>query len=290
MRVTSRTAAAGDGAFAFGKNWASYAQQIGEPQVAAAVSNLQRLLGGTDLAGQRVIDIGCGSGLHSLAALRLGAAEVVAVDVDPDSVATTEALLRREAARARYRVLNVSVFDLDPATWGTFDLVYSWGVLHHTGDLAGALRRAAALVRPGGAFVVALYRKTWLCRFWRWEKRWYAHATARDQRRARAVQRGLLRANLWLKGRRLEDYVATYVGRRGMDFEHDVHDWLGGYPYESISPAELRGAVERLGLTLERSFVGRGRVLRGFGRDLGLFGSGCDEYVCARPTRATAAR
>lgn len=268
--------------FAFGKNWASYAEGIGEAQIAEAVANLRRLLGGGDLSGKRLVDIGCGSGLHSLAALRLGAAEVVAVDIDADSVSTTEALLRRQAPGARYRVAKASVFDLDPATWGTFDVVYAWGVLHHTGDLAAALRRAGALVAPGGVFIVALYRKTWLGGFWKREKRWYARASPGAQKRARAVYRRLLALDLLLKGRRLDRYVSTYVSNRGMDFEHDLHDWLGGYPYESVSPAEVTAAVEALGLVMVRSFVSPGSVWHLCGRDVGLFGSGCDEYVCAR--------
>jgi 2-polyprenyl-6-hydroxyphenyl methylase/3-demethylubiquinone-9 3-methyltransferase len=275
--------------FAFGKNWASYADGIGESQITEATANLRRLLGGGDLIGQRVIDIGCGSGLHSLAALRLGAAEVVSVDIDADSVSTTDALLRREAPGGRYRVVQASVFDLDPATWGTFDLVYAWGVLHHTGDLAGALRRAGALTAPGGLFIVALYRKTWLCGFWRREKRWYAHASARVQKLVRAGYRRLLALSLRVQGRRLDAYVATYAGR-GMDFEHDLHDWLGGYPYESVSPREATAAVEALGLCLVRSFVSHGRLMHLYGRDVGLFGSGCDEYVCARPGRAAEGR
>jgi SAM-dependent methyltransferase len=269
--------------FAFGKNWASYAEGIGETQISGAVANLRRLLGGDDLADRRVIDIGCGSGLHSLAALRLGAAEVVAVDIDPDSVATTEALLQRTVPHARYRVARASVFDLDPAKWGTFDLVYAWGVLHHTGDLAAALHRASALVAPGALFIVALYRKTWLCGFWKWEKRWYAHVSADTQKRVRTTYRRLMALELLVKGRRLDDYVSAYVGNRGMDFEHDMHDWLGGYPYESASPAEVEAAVGRLGLTVMRSFLADGGLLRLFGRDVGLFSCGCDEYVCARP-------
>jgi 2-polyprenyl-3-methyl-5-hydroxy-6-metoxy-1,4-benzoquinol methylase len=277
--------------FAFGKNWASYADGIGELQVSSAVANLRRLLGGDDLTGRRVIDIGCGSGIHSLAALRLGAAEVVAVDIDEDSVATTTALLRRAAPLERYRVAKASVFDLDPATWGTFDVVYAWGVLHHTGDLATALDRVSTLVAPGGLLIVALYRKTWLCGFWRLEKRWYAHTSPAGQRIARTIYRRLIALDLRLKGRRLDKYASTYVGNRGMDLDHDIHDWLGGYPYQSVLPTEMTAAVTKLGFAMVRSFVSRGPLLHVFGRNLGLLGSGCDEYVCTRrrdPVRESA--
>src|SRR6516165_5570957 len=86
-----------DSHFAFGKNWASYSKLVTDARVEEAVASLHRLAGG-ELSGMRFLDIGCGSGLHSLAALRLGAAEVVAVDIDADSVATTRALLEAHAS------------------------------------------------------------------------------------------------------------------------------------------------------------------------------------------------
>src|SRR6185312_67209 len=110
---------------------------------------------------------------------------------------------------------------------------------HHTGAMREAVQKAAQLVAPGGLFVFALYRKTRLCRFWRREKRWYAAASPRAQRTARAIYAALFRAGLIATGRSFTRYVANYKSARGMDFEHDVHDWLGGYPYESITPAEV---------------------------------------------------
>ena len=69
--------------FAFGKNWSAYAAKITAAEIAEAEKELSRLLEGGRLDGQRFLDIGSGSGLHSLAALRLGAREVVAIDIDP---------------------------------------------------------------------------------------------------------------------------------------------------------------------------------------------------------------
>ena len=266
--------------FAFGKNWASYAEQIGAEEIAEAERGLKRLLSDTPLSGKRFMDIGCGSGLHSLAALRLGAREVLAVDLDSDSVTTTRAVLARHAPGAHYTVQQVSVFELDAEQHGRFDVVYSWGVLHHTGDLARALRQAAAMVAPGGMFIFALYRKTWMCGFWKLEKRWYAHAGPGIQKALRTIHITLFRASLRMNGRRFKEYVRTYKGNRGMDYFHDVHDWLGGYPYESISPDEVALAMARLGLKPVRSFVSRGRIL---GRYSGILGSGCDEYVYTCP-------
>lgn len=266
--------------FAFGRNWASYAEGITQNEVDAAEAGLSRLLGGARLDGRRFLDIGCGSGLHSLAALRLGASEVVATDIDPDSVATTRAVLERHAGGG-WRTKEISVFDLSPETYGRFDVVYAWGVLHHTGDMVRAIRQASSLVAENGEFVFALYRRIWMDEFWRREKRWYAYASPRAQARARAVYVALFRLGLRLTGRRFADYVAGYRSNRGMDYDHDVHDWMGGWPYESILPVEVDAIMRPLGFEPVRVFAHKGGI---GGRHIGFFGSGCDEYVYRKTT------
>lgn len=265
--------------FAFGKNWASYAAHISGGEIDEAVRGLSRLLGNERLQGKRFLDIGCGSGLHSLAAIRLGAREVMALDIDPDSVATTQAVLLRHAPEGNSTVQKASVFDLDPGDLGMFDVVYSWGVLHHTGDMIRAVRTASRLVAPGGFFVFALYRRVWMDRFWKYEKRWYANASAKAQARARAIYVALFRLGLRLTGRKLASHVANYQSNRGMDFFHDVHDWMGGWPYESISSAEVESLMNSLDFGPLQVFARQGKVA---GRNIGAFGSGCDEYVYRR--------
>lgn len=265
--------------FEFGRNWAEYAKKVGEVEIYEAVSGLSRLLDSESLAGKVLLDIGCGSGLHALAAIRLGARRVVGVDIDADSVSTTRSLLEKWAPNADVVVEEKSVFDLDEKWAGSVDVVYSWGVLHHTGNLDAALRSAAELVAPGGLFVFALYRRIWMDWFWRMEKRWYTQASPSARRRARALFILLFRMGLLVTGRSYAKYLKHYHGNRGMDFHHDVHDWMGGWPYESISPGEVESTMRALGFEPVRSFVNRGRLL---GRNLGIFGSGCDEYVYRR--------
>jgi 2-polyprenyl-6-hydroxyphenyl methylase/3-demethylubiquinone-9 3-methyltransferase len=260
--------------FAFGKNWASYAAGAGAEELAEARRGLAELLG-PDLGGRRFLDIGCGSGIHALAAVSLGAGEVLAVDIDPDSVATTRRMLETHAPGSRWTVRQASVFELDPATTGTFDVVYSWGVLHHTGDMERAVRNAAALVAPGGEFAIALYRRTLCCGLWKIEKRWYAKASPEAQRVADRIYTRAFGIGLAATGRRLSTYVAGYRGRRGMDFAHDVRDWLGGWPYESISAEQVDRLLVPLGFEL-RKLVGRR------GLEVGAFGVGCNEYVYRR--------
>ena len=266
--------------FAFGKNWAEFSEKVTEAEIGEAERDLQRLIEEEEIVGKSFLDIGCGSGLHALAALRLGAKHVLALDIDTDSAATARAMLERHTSEQNqqkaWQVEEKSVFDLLPEKEGRFDVVYSWGVLHHTGDLARALDSAAACVAPGGLFCFALYRRVLLDWFWRLEKRWYAKATPEAQARAR---RYFVAWHRLLTGRKEhERYVADYRDNRGMNYYHDVHDWMGGWPYESISPKEVERHMRTLGFDLVRKFVSRGRL----GRYTGLLGSGCDEYVYRR--------
>ena len=198
---------------AFGDNWASYARLVGEPQIEEARQGLLKLLPAAVFEGRSFLDIGCGSGLHALAAARLGVRHVLAIDLDQNSVATTEALLARHAGTVPWTVRRADVFDLQPRQHGRYDIVYSWGVLHHTGDVTEALGKAAALVAPGGHFAFALYRPTRLDRLWVAEKRWYAKAGPGSQRLARAIHVGLLRVRLALTGRTLKTYHRRPIRR-----------------------------------------------------------------------------
>ena len=129
--------------FGFGENWARYIRQISEANIIAATSDLAALLTLPSLTNLTLLDIGSGSGIHSLAAMRLGAT-VTSFDYDEHSVACTRALREQFAgeAAARWNVVGQgSILDETfVASLGYFDVVYSWGVLHHT----GAMRRAIA--------------------------------------------------------------------------------------------------------------------------------------------------
>ncbi len=257
--------------FRFGENWSSYSDLIDEDRIRSSVEGLQKLLGDHGVLEKRFLDIGCGSGLHSFAALLLGAKEIVATDLDADSVKTTEAVLAKHGADKPYRVMQASVFDLPGKLQQTFDIVYSWGVLHHTGAMVEAIGKAATMVAPNGLFAFALYRKTPYCGLWRAEKKWYARANPRQQGIARAIYVTLFRLGCIVTGRSFKKYVAEYKKMRGMEFLHDVHDWLGGYPYESISPPEVDRLLRAHGFSLVRRFTRSGLTA--------VLGSGCDEYV-----------
>lgn len=267
--------------FSFGENWAQYAEKIDERRIEEAERSLIRLLGGREsIEGKTFLDIGCGSGLFSLAAVRLGCKRLLAVDLDPNSVETTRKTLERYApAGTHWDCKRISVFDLDPAHVGTFEVVYSWGVLHHTGAMYKAIEKASTVVAPNGTLALALYGKTPFCGLWRIEKRIYSRSPKWVQRTIERVYHVAVAARLALKGESLRKRRETYFQQRGMDMYHDTRDWLGGYPYESISPQEAMTFMYKLGFEPIRSFVSP---------CIGLLGAGCDEYSFTKslPQRA----
>ncbi len=268
LDVTSREAH-----FEFGANWRDFAAHLDEARILSSCDGVARLLG-RDLRGATFLDVGCGSGLHALAALRLGAGRVVAVDLDENSVSTTRAVLEAHAPDGSWDVQQCSVFDLDPATFGRFDIVYSWGVLHHTGAMYRAIQSAARMTADGGALALAIYNRTRLCGFWKREKRFYTHASPFVQRAVRAAFMAAFLAYLPATDFNPVGFVRRRSGERGMRWANDVHDWLGGHPYESASPEEIERFVRSLGFHAENVFA--------VGPQLGLWGSGCNEFVFRR--------
>ena len=260
--------------FRFGENWQSFLSTIDDTSIAEAERNLTRLFPGGALTGKSFFDIGCGSGLAMLAAARLGA-RVSGIDLDPQSVAAARTLLGRHLPQSGWSVSVKSVFDLDPVSDGRFAIVHSWGVLHHTGSMWRAVECAATLVEPGGRFAVALYHKTPFCGLWTAEKRLYTAAPTPVQATLRGLYKAAYLAALVTSGRNPAHYLREYKAARGMDWAHNVADWIGGYPYESTTPDAVRDFLAARGFALEREFVHPAALG-------GLLGSHCDEYVARR--------
>jgi 2-polyprenyl-3-methyl-5-hydroxy-6-metoxy-1,4-benzoquinol methylase len=263
--------------FEFGANWTAFLQELTPERIESAELSLKDMLGVERLDGQRFLDAGSGSGLFSLAARRLGA-EVHSFDFDPKSVACAAELRQRYFADdPHWKVESGSVLDKSYLTHlGEFDVVYSWGVLHHTGAMWQALDNVVPNVAPGGKLFVAIYNDQGLAsRIWKAVKQVYVGAP----RVLRPAILGAALARLWgptvlrdtLRGHPLRSWRA-YGGQgpgRGMDAWRDVVDWVGGYPFEVASPDAIRDFYASRGLELLRSKGCNG-------------GLGCNEYVFVR--------
>ena len=259
--------------FAFGQNWSKYSRAINSQRILEATKNIERLLGNIKLANFTVLDIGSGSGIHDVAFLRMGCKFLEAIDYDLDSVRTTENTIEQNYTGDNYRVYKDDILNLKNLTDKKFNLVYSWGVLHHTGDLSNAIKNSCLLVETDGYFAIAVYRKTRLCNFWRIEKKLYSHSPRFIQLIFEFIYVFIFALRFTSKYRKTSifQYVSSYEQFRGMKWIYDVRDWLGGYPYESISASDLKQKFSDLGFVLVNEFSSL--------PEMGLLGTGCDEFL-----------
>lgn len=266
------------GMYEFGQNWTEYAKDITGIHLSNAREDFARLFDGIDLKGKTFADIGSGSGVHALSALRSGVKSVTALDIDENSIETTKATLEKNWSDKNYTVIQASILDNKTLENQTFDIVYSWGVLHHTGDMWSAIKNAAQKVENDGIFALAIYKKTPFCGAWKVEKKIYSSLPKLLQYPLSYVYGLVHISGLLLKGKNPVHYIKTYHEKRGMKWMIDIHDWLGGYPYESASPLEIKTFLEEKGFTLIRQFNTRPCPA------WGILGSGCAEYVFKKVT------
>lgn len=251
--------------FKFGENWASFSRQLDEARIQEAMDSLESLFGECALKGRSFLDIGCGSGLFSIAAARLGASKVVGLDVDPLSISTSQAnatrWLRDGASALAFRHLS-ALETSRMEELGKFDIVYSWGVLHHSGNMMLALRNAAQRVDHHGLLMIAIYNRHWTSLPWKIIKRFYNQIGSLGQKILIWIFTPII-----FVGKFLVTFRNPLKMRRGMEFMHNIIDWVGGYPYEYASIAEMTHTLNQLGFEM---LLVRPAVVP----------TGCNEFVC----------
>jgi SAM-dependent methyltransferase len=243
--------------FEFGRNWTSFLGVIDESRVRAAEDSLIKLLDPEQLEGRSFLDIGCGSGLFSLAARRLGAS-VVSFDVDPQSAACARELRERFCADDRFWSIHTgSVLDRQHMMQlGQFDVVYAWGVLHHTGSMWQALDDTLNAVSGDGQLVLGIYNdQGWKSQFWLRVKKTYCSGRAGRLAILCTFIPAFIIARLCFDLVRLRNPMRLYIDyrrERGMSIVHDWRDWLGGLPFEVAEPQAVIDFCRRRGAKLTK--------------------------------------
>jgi 2-polyprenyl-6-hydroxyphenyl methylase/3-demethylubiquinone-9 3-methyltransferase len=245
--------------FDFGENWKSFSgSALTVEAVDAARLGFRDLFRDVPLAGRSFLDIGFGQGLGLCLAHEAGA-DVHGCDINPKCVDALRLTARffPDFPLASVPVVVGSILESTTvrnvqalaARLGStgFDVIQSWGVLHHTGNMSAALKNAGSLVNPGGHFVIAIYNTHWSSPAWRVLKRAYVAAPAFAQKSIIALlvpiillaKFAVTRQNPWRQ-------------ERGMDFRHDVIDWVGGYPYEYATIEGMETKLRAEGFEMQR--------------------------------------
>jgi len=262
--------------FAFGKNWQQFLNVLNDERIELARNSVKSLLQVDSLEGKRLLDIGSGSGLFSLASRRLGA-DVTSFDFDLVRVACTGELRQRLFKDdQQWNVQQGSVLDKPfLESLGQFDVVYSWGVLHHTGDMRQAFENVVPLVAPGGQLAISIYNDQGS-----WSRRWTLIKRCYNSlpdflkpmfllliivpRELKYLLLDTLRLKPWAYFRNIRDYSKHSM--RGMSYWHDLKDWVGGYPFEVAKPEQVFEYFTQRGFTMTKMTTVAG-------------GSGCNEFA-----------
>jgi 2-polyprenyl-3-methyl-5-hydroxy-6-metoxy-1,4-benzoquinol methylase len=259
--------------YGFGKNWRRFLSGLTEEKIKEAEDSVNNVLGPIFLGGKSFMDVGSGSGLFSLSAARLGASRVHSFDFDLESVACTATLRERfPSDLCHWTVEQGDILNIEYLKGlGQWDVVYAWGVLHHTGQMWKALDNISMLCKPGGVLVISLYNDQGV-RSVLWGK---AKRAVNTSVLARFLIHGVC-IPVFAVGACLRDVtrfqnpLTRYrVHDRGMSPLTDWFDWIGGYPFEVARPDDVVSFFETRHFVVQR--------INTCGRRLG-----CNEFIFSK--------
>jgi 2-polyprenyl-3-methyl-5-hydroxy-6-metoxy-1,4-benzoquinol methylase len=251
--------------FSFGENWKKYLDNIDDEAIRKAEADFRSTAGVDTLAGGTFLDLGCGSGLNSLVALRMHATRVLSIDADPHSVEAAQ-YLRKQYARndPRWEIRQGSILDTAfMETLGSHSFVLSWGVLHHTGKMWTALDLTARRVADGGTLFISLYNWSRYAHRWLKVKRFY-NTSPSAIRRLMVLGLGTYGLASGLRHGKSPRRIQSEI-RRGMNYWRDIEDWLGGLPYEYCKPDQVVSHLATQGFRLRKLTT--------------TYSAGCNEFV-----------
>jgi 2-polyprenyl-6-hydroxyphenyl methylase/3-demethylubiquinone-9 3-methyltransferase len=229
--------------FEFGKNWRAFLNTLTDEKIENAKKSLIEMLGYKDLTGKTFLDVGSGSGLFSLVAMKLGAT-VHSFDFDPYSVKCAQFLKEKYFPESKWTVQEGSVLDRAYIeSLGKFDIVYSWGVLHHTGSMYEALDNVEVAVKDKGNLFIAIYNDQGSkSDRWKTVKKIYnSNFLGKALIVSVYIPLSVLRL-LFADLRRFKNPFTRYKEykkERGMSLFYDWFDWLGGLPFEVATPEAI---------------------------------------------------
>lgn len=241
--------------FWFGRNWKNYVKVLNEKVIEEAKNSLLRYVpngfNASEFYKDKVfIDVGCGSGLFSLAALLSGCKDVISFDIQYESLEATIYLKEKFShllpKDKRWRIFIGDILDdnLVKKLQESGDIVYSWGVLHHTGKMYKAIENVCKLVKKDGFLIIAIYNHARSSKDWERIKKFYNKYTILQP------LLGLFYGTYVSLGYMVRRRTFNLYRERGMHVFYDGIDWIGGYPYEYACFEEIKNYVENLGFSL----------------------------------------
>jgi len=247
--------------FSFGRNWADYVNNfLDRKRLDIAKESLLKYLPEKEYKNKVFIDVGCGSGIFSLNAARLGCKKVISFDIDKYSVKATQIIRKRFSSLIpqdfQWQIFEGNILDpfLIKKLKNQGDIVYSWGALHHTGDMHQSIREITKLVKSDGCLILAIYNESPSSEFWLKIKKIYNRAPSLVKKTmvyflfsALFFGRFLKTMKKKIQGQSSDSLLSR---KRGMSIFYDAQDWLGGYPYEYATFEEIKKIMEGLGFKL----------------------------------------